>query len=397
MAVATAFGRAWIRAVGMLVSFGLLALPAGLGGCARRTAGPDAAPGGTIAIATQSPLIGPLSPLGRGIADGARLAVEENRERFRLLGFDLELVAYDDADPGQGIANAELILADRRILGVVGHLNSETAIPASEKYNQDGLVLVSPANTAVELTERGLPTVNRLVARDDAQGRAAAAFAAGRLRVRTAYVVHDRTTYGQGLADAFKAAAEGRGVQVKGYRGIVRGRTSFIELVEEVTRLGPELIYFAGMPGDGGRLLRALRGAGFKGIFLGGDAVGTREMVRAAGDVASAVYFTSVVTPLHVTDPGRRWAERYRARFGDAPEAYAAVSYDAARILLQGIEEAIRDGGGRRPTRAQVSRVVRRTRDFEGIAGRVAFDERGDNRFATPESIRVYVFRRKGI
>lgn len=374
----------------------VLAVAAVLGGCRREEPAGAPQPREKIAVATQSPLRGPLRPLGEQIVNGAQMAVEENRERFQALGFELELLPFDDADPGQGIANAELILAEPRILGVVGHLNSETAIPASEKYHQGGLALVSPASSAVELTERNLPNVNRLVARDDDQGRAAAAFAADKLKARSVFIVHDRTAYGQGLADEFKAAVERRGVRIAGYRGISRGQGLAADIVQEMRRRQPDLIYFAGMPGDGGRLLKTLRDGGYRGAFMGGDALGTRETVRVAGAAAAGAYFTAVVPPLHLSETGRRWAARYRARYGDAPEAYAAAAYDAANVLLRAVESAIRANGSKRPPRDAVSRAVRRMEEYKGVTGSIAFDAKGDNRFAGPDAVRIYYFRPGG-
>lgn len=115
-----------------------------------------------IKIATQSPLSGGQAALGEQIKLGAQVAVEEAQARFKAMGFDLQLAPYDDqANPDTGVANANRIINDKDILGVVGHLNSGVAIPASEVYARTGLVMVSPANTNPRVTDRNLPNVNR--------------------------------------------------------------------------------------------------------------------------------------------------------------------------------------------------------------------------------------------
>ena len=128
-----------------------------------------------IKIATQTPLSGGSATIGEVIKLGAQLGLDEQKEKFKELGFELQLVPYDDqADPKKGVANAQLIGADKSIMAVVGHFNSGVAIPSSEVYEKYSIPMVSPANTATEVTDRGLKTVNRIVARDDSQGPAGA-------------------------------------------------------------------------------------------------------------------------------------------------------------------------------------------------------------------------------
>src|SRR5688572_18697683 len=152
---------------------------------------------GTIKIATQSPLSGGQAALGEGIKLGTQLAVEKFKGNLEKAGFKVDLVPFDDqAKPDVGVANAKNIIADKDILGVIGHLNSGVAIPSSEVYKDVSLTMISPANTNEKITDRGYPNVNRVCGRDDVQGAVGAEFAAGTLKPKTVYVVHDKTTYG---------------------------------------------------------------------------------------------------------------------------------------------------------------------------------------------------------
>src|SRR5262245_28935017 len=158
----------------------------------------DAQGKGTIKIATQSPLSGGQSALGEGIKLGAQLAVDKFKGPLEKMGYKVELVPFDDqAKPDVGVANAKNIIADKDIVAVIGHLNSGVAIPSSEVYKEVGLVMISPANTNPVVTDRGYPNVNRVCGRDDVQGVVGAEFAHGTLKVKTAYVIHDKTQYGQ--------------------------------------------------------------------------------------------------------------------------------------------------------------------------------------------------------
>src|SRR5437867_7193994 len=175
---------------------------------------------GTIKIATQSPLSGGQAALGEGIKLGTQLAVEKFKGNLEKAGYKVELVPFDDqAKPDVGVANAKNIIADKDILAVIGHLNSGVAIPSSEVYKEDSLAMISPANTNEKVTDRGYPNVNRVCGRDDVQGPVGAEFAAGTLKTKTAYVLHDKTTYGQGVAEAFKKDLEKKGVKVIGFEG----------------------------------------------------------------------------------------------------------------------------------------------------------------------------------
>ncbi len=111
---------------------------------------------------------GGSATLGEAIKLGAQLALDEEKDTFKKLGYKLQLVPYDDqGDPKKGVANAQLIGSDKAVYGVIGHLNSGVTIPSSETYEKYSIPMISPASTATDVTDRKLKTVNRIVARDD--------------------------------------------------------------------------------------------------------------------------------------------------------------------------------------------------------------------------------------
>jgi branched-chain amino acid transport system substrate-binding protein len=320
------------------------------------------------------------------------LALEDNKAKFEKMGFKLELVPYDDqGDPKKGVANAQQIGADPDIFGVVGHLNSGVAIPSSVTYEKYGIVMVSPANTAVEVTDRGLKSVNRICARDDFQGPAAAQFAVGDLKAKKIFVIQDKTAYGQGLADAFKNAAQKLGANIVGYEGINQGEKDFNGVLNEVAAKQPDLVYFGGLYAEGGILVKQARQKGLNMPFLGGDGLDSSTMVQIAGDAIKNTYYTTVAADVSKTAEGKKWAERYEKQFGKKPESYSAYGYDSMSVILKGLEDAIKKNGGKKPTRQQVRDAVRAIQDFKGVATQVAFDEKGDNKYA-----KVYIFKFEG-
>jgi len=344
-----------------------------------------------IKIATQSPLSGGSATLGEAIKLGAQLALEDHKAEFSKKGFDLQLVPYDDqGDPKKGVSNAQMIASDKQILGVVGHLNSGVAIPSSETYEKYAIPMVSPANTATEITDRGLKTVNRIVARDDFQGPAGADYAVNTLKAKKIFVIQDKTAYGTGLADAFKGAAEKLGAQIVGYEGITVGEKDFNGVLNQVAQKKPDLIYFGGMYSEGGLILKQAVDKGIDVPFMGGDALDSSEFVNIAGDTVKHAYITSVAGDTTKTEAGKKFADEYKKKFGKNIESYSAYAYDSMGVLLKGLSDAIDKNNGKLPSREQVRDAVRAIQDYQGVVTKVGFDEKGDNKYG---KIFIYHFK----
>ncbi|MFP3392453.1 branched-chain amino acid ABC transporter substrate-binding protein [Brevibacillus sp. SIMBA_040] len=350
----------------------------------KNTTGSDAAAGGTkILIATQSPLSGSQSAIGDSIKTGAEYALNLQKEEFKQLGFDLQLTPQDDqADPKIGVSNAEMLAANPDVLGVVGHFNTGVAIPSSVKYESAKLVMVSPANSGVKLTEEGKKTVHRICARDDAQGPKGAKYAKEKLGVKTVFLIHDKTAYGQGLVDEVKAQFEKDGVQVLGYEGVTQGEKDYNFVVNTVISKNPDMLYFGGIYPEAGIIVKQAREKGFKGLFMGGDGIDSSDLIKIAGPAAEGIYFTSLAGDVKQTDDGKKWAEEYQKAMGKKAETYSVYAFDSMNIILNGVKEAIKANGGKKPTREQVLDLVHQTKDFNGKFVNVTFDDKGDNVFA---------------
>jgi branched-chain amino acid transport system substrate-binding protein len=351
------------------------------GGAAAPAAAPTkaAAPaGGTIKIATQTPLSGGLAAVGEGMKNAAQLAVEQNSDALKAMGFTVQVVPFDDqAKPEVGVANAKNIASDPDILGVVGHYNSGVQIPSSEEYHAAGLVNVSPANTNPKVTDRLLPEVNRVCGRDDIQGVVGEQFALNELKVKNVYILHDKTTYGQSIAEYFRQAAEKDGLKVLGFEG-TEEKANFDPILTPIQAANPDLIYFGGMFDQGGVMFKQARDKGIKATFMGPDGIDSADLVKIAGDAAKGMYYTTVAGPVTYYPAAAKFATDYKAKFGKDPEPFGAQSYDSTVILLKGIEKAVKDAGGKKPTRAAVRDAVRATKDFVGLTGSITFDSKGD-------------------
>ncbi|MFP7255465.1 branched-chain amino acid ABC transporter substrate-binding protein [Terribacillus goriensis] len=350
----------------------------------------DSASGGgsseTVKIALQAPMSGGSATLGEAIKNGAAMAVEEEKAAFEEAGFSLELVEYDDqGDPQKGVSNAQIIGSDQDVYGVVAHLNSGVFIPSSEVYERYNIPSVSPASTATDVTDRGLKSVNRIVARDDFQGPAGAEYAVQEIGAKKIFVINDKTAYGQGLATAFAEAAAEEGAEIVGEAGITVGEKDFNGVLNQVSSANPDLVYFGGLYSEGGLLIKQARDNGIDAAFMGGDGMDSSTLVEIAGDTVNNVYLTSVAGDSSATE----FAKNYEEEYGAKPESFSIYGYDSAKVLMEGILDAAEENGGKLPAKDKVAAAVRAVDDYEGEMTQVSFDDKGDNEFA---KIFIYKF-----
>jgi branched-chain amino acid transport system substrate-binding protein len=338
----------------------------------------DAQSKGTIKIATQSPLSGGQAALGEGIKLGAQLAVDKFKGNLEKMGYKVELVPFDDqAKPDVGVANARNIIADKDILAVVGHLNSGVAIPSSEVYKEVGVAMISPANTNPIVTDRGYPNVNRVCGRDDVQGSVGAAFAHDTMKVKSAYIIHDKTQYGQSIAEFFKADSEKKGVKVLGFEG-TEEKSNFDPILTPIKAKNPDVIYFGGIYDQAAPFFKQAREKGIRAKFMGPDGMGSSDLTKIAGKAVVGMFYTTAAGPASALPKAKTFVEEFKKKFGKNPEPYAAEAYDSAHIALLAIEHAAKSG---KLSREDVAAAVRKTR-LAGITGDIAFDAKGDRRKA---------------
>jgi branched-chain amino acid transport system substrate-binding protein len=340
----------------------------------------DAQSKGTIKVVSQSPLSGGQSVLGEAIKNGVTMAVEEFGKTVTAYGFRFVYEPYDDqAKPDVGTANANRIINDADVMAVVGHLNSGVAIPSSEVYAKVGLPAVSPANTNPRVTDRKstLNVMSRICGRDDVQGPAGADFVVNTLKAKKIFVINNKTAYGQGIADAFEARAKALGAATTP-TAVAEQDTDFSAVLNRIVAEKPDAIYFGGIYDQVGLFIKQAKGKGVTVPIVGGDGFDGSDLQKIAGpENMKNVYFTTTSAPISALPAAKRFAEKYKAKFGKDPEGYSAYGYDAARVVIQGISSALRANKGAKPSREAVAKAIRAVK-FNGITGRIEFNSRGD-------------------
>src|SRR3989454_4434601 len=274
---------------------------------------------GTIKIATQSPLSGGQAALGEGIKLGAQLAIEKWRGNLTKMGYKVDLVPFDDqAKPDVGVANAKNIIADKDILAVIGHLNSGVAIPSSEVYKETTLTMISPANTNPTVTDRGYGNVSRVCGRDDVQGVVGSEFAAGTVKAKSVYIVHDKTTYGQGVAEFFRDDAKKKGLNVAGFEG-TEEKSNFDPILTPIKAKNPDLIYFGGIYDQGAPFFKQASEKGIKAKFMGPDGMDSSDLTKIAGKTVVGMYYTSAAGPASALTGAKGFVDEYKKKFSKNP------------------------------------------------------------------------------
>jgi branched-chain amino acid transport system substrate-binding protein len=324
-----------------------------------------------ITIGLVAPLTGPVAAYGDQVKNGAQAAVDAINQNGGILGEKVVLKLTDDAgDPKQGVSSANLLVGEG-VKFVVGPVTSGVAIPASDVLAENGILMVTPTATAPELTTRGLTNVLRTCGRDDQQAEVAAAHVLQHLKDKRVAVIHDKGTYGKGLADAFKAAINAGGLTEVQYSSLNPGEKDYSALITRLKADNVEVIYFGGYHPEGGLLARQLRDHGVNALIIGGEGLSNTEYWAIANDAAAGTLFTNAADALK--NPASAGAVKILNEKGIPPEAFTLNAYAAVEVLKAGIEKA-----GSADDPAAVTAALKTGEPIATAIGGLTYGESGD-------------------
>ncbi|MBS0286785.1 MAG: branched-chain amino acid ABC transporter substrate-binding protein [Proteobacteria bacterium] len=294
----------------------------------------------TIKIGIAGPFSGPYAAFGDQMWHGATQAAEDLNKQGGIDGKKIELVKADDAcEPKQAVAVAHRLVDNDNVTAVIGHFCSSSTMPASVVYNDAKATMITPASTNPMITDRGLKTVFRTCGRDDQQGVVAANYIHDKLKAKQVAVIHDKDTYGKGLADAMKAELEKLGSKVVLYEGLTRGEKNFNALVTKVKDTKADAVYFGGLHTEAGPLLRQMREQDVKAPFISGDGIVSEDFVSSAGgpQIVNGVYMTFGADPRNAKN-SEKVLNEFRSK-GFEPEGYTLYTYAALQALAKAMEK----------------------------------------------------------
>ena len=331
-----------------------------------------------VKIGHVGPTSGAIAHLGKDNEMGAKMAIEELNAKGVTIGgkkAKFELLAEDDAgDPKQGTAAASK-LADAKVNGVVGHLNSGTSIPASKIYSDAGIPQISPSATATQYTRSGYKTAFRVVADDGHLGGTLGRYAAKDLKGKSIAVIDDRTAYGQGVADEFIKGLKGAGVSIVGREFTNDKATDFTAILTTLKGKKPDVVFFGGMDAVAGPMLRQMKQLGIDAKFMGGDGICSGELPKlAAGTMADGQVICAEAGG--VEGESKKTSDAFKAKFKEKykvdVQIYAPYVYDAVNVMVAAMVKA----GSSDP--AKYLPVLAKTEGYKGVTGIISFDSKGD-------------------
>mgnify|MGYP006193193187 CR=1 FL=1 len=324
-----------------------------------------------IKIAMVVPTTGPLTQYGDMVKEGVNTAVEMANAAGGVNGKKIELVSVDDAcEPKQGPVAANRVV-NAKIGYVIGPVCSGASIAAAPIYNNEGVVVVTPSATSPALTDgKNYHFIFRTIGRDDQQGPAAAKFILEKAKPKKVAVLHDKQSYGQGIASSVRDDLKKAGVEVALFEGINAGDSDYSAVITKLKSAGVDFIYYGGYHPELGLLLRQSAEKGLSAKFMGPEGVGNKEISAIAGPASEGLLVT--LPKSFDQDPrNKALVDAFKAKNEDSSGPFVFPAYAAVQVIAEGITKA-----GDTDT-AKVAAALR-ANSFDTPTGTLAFDEKGD-------------------
>src|SRR6202522_3338216 len=323
-----------------------------------------------IKMGVAGPITGPNAPFGAQLTNGTQQAVDDINKAGGILGQQITLEQGDDvSDPKQGVSVANKFVGDG-VKFVVGHFNSGVTIPASDVYAENGVLMITPSATNPKVTDRKLWDAFRTCGRDDQQGMLWAELARDKLKGKKIAVVHDKTTYGKGLADAALDNMHKFGVKEVLYEGVNTGEKDYSAIVSKIKESGADYLMWGGLHTEGGLIIRQMRDQGMNTIMISGDGITDRDLAAIGGPGVEGTLMTFGPEPRN--NPNAKDAVASFAAKGFDPQGYTLYSYAAVQIIKQAAEKA----NSLDPKK--IAAVMHSGMSFKTVIGDIAYDKKGD-------------------
>jgi branched-chain amino acid transport system substrate-binding protein len=322
-----------------------------------------------IQIGIAGPMTGPVAQYGDMQFSGARMAIQQINENGGVLGEKLVGVEYDDVcDPKQAVTVANRLVNDG-VRFVVGHLCSSSTQPASDIYEDEGVLMITPASTSPDITSRGYELVFRTIGLDSMQGPVAANYLASLNPERVA-IIHDKQQYGEGIATAVRDTLKDKGVEIAMFEGITAGDKDFSSLITKLKQADVDYVYYGGYHPELGLILRQARQAHLDATFMGPEGVGNKDINTIAGEAAEGLLVT-LPPSFDQKAENQSLVKAFKDKGEDPSGPFVLTSYAAVQLIADGIEKADSTDP------FDVAKALR-SGSFETPIGTVEYDKAGD-------------------
>ncbi|CAM3153763.1 branched-chain amino acid ABC transporter substrate-binding protein [Methylobacterium mesophilicum] len=326
--------------------------------------------GGPIKIGVSAGVTGPYAAFGVQVKNGVSQAIEDINKAGGIKGRPFEPIYGDDAsDPKQGVSIANKLAADG-VTMVVGAFASSVSIPASDVCLDAGIVQVTPSSTNVKFTERGMWNTFRTCGRDDQQGVVAGAYLADHFKGKRIAFVHDKSSYGKGLAQETQMTLKAKGGKEVLFEGVNPGEKDYSALVSKLKSANVDVVYYGGFHTEAGLILRQMRDQGLNATLVGGDGLAPKEFVQIAGDGAEGTLMT-FSPDARKNASAQAVVAAFKAKTID-PDAYTLYAYAAVQVLAKAAAETGSIEG------KVLADWLHQGKTIETVVGPIAYDKKGD-------------------
>ncbi|KHK98500.1 transporter [Microbacterium mangrovi] len=306
---------------------------------------------------------GPNAQLGINIYNGVQLAINQHNQANP--GCQVAFKKFDtEGDPQKATGPVTQATNEKDIIGVIGLPFSGESKATGNIFQQQGLVHITPSATNVKLTTNGWTTFFRGLGNDGVQGPAAAKFLTDQLKAKKVYVVQDDSDYGIGLSGSVQ---QGLGSALAGLDKVTTGQKDFSATVSKINSAKPDAVYYAGYFPEGAPFAQQLVNSGYKGMFVAPDGTKDPQFIKLAGNASNNAYFTCPCIPGELITS---FADAYQKVAGAAPGTYSIEGYDAATVMLAGIDKG-------NTTRADLLKWVKNY-DADGLSKHYKWDSTGE-------------------
>jgi branched-chain amino acid transport system substrate-binding protein len=341
-----------------------IAIGLGLSACDSKTSESN-----VIVIATAGPMTGRYATFGEQMRLGAEQAVKDINAAGGVLGKKLKLEIGDDqCDPKQAVAVANQMV-NKGVKFMAGHFCSGSSIPASQVYQAENILMISPGSTNPKLTERGMVNVFRVCGRDDQQGRVAGDFIADKFKGKRIAVVHDKQAYSQGLAEETMKQLKKRGISLAMTGTVTPKEKDYSAIVTRLKKNRIDILFYGGYHTEAGLIVRQMRAQGLTTRMLSGDALVTQEFWNITGKLGEGTLMTFSPDPRKNPKVAPLVA-KFKAQ-GYSAEGYTLYTYGAIQAFVQAVKRA--GGTDIAKLRAQLHKGK-----FDTVLGSIGFNAKGD-------------------
>jgi branched-chain amino acid transport system substrate-binding protein len=326
-------------------------------------------PAGAIPIGHVASLTGDTATFGQSTDRGMRMALDEINAKGGVLGRKLDLLSEDDRSITEEARSAALKLLQRdQVVALLGEIASSRSLAAAPEAQRARVPMISPGSTNPGVTEVG-DYIFRACFIDPFQGTVMARFAVDELKAKKVAILFDfKQDYSVGLADFFRKTFKELGGEIVADERYTSGDIEFRAQLTTIRAAKPDAIFVPGYYTELGLIAKQARELGIDVPLLGGDGWDSEKTLEIGGSAVEGYYFSTHYAADSNSPKVQEFVRRYQQKYGQTPDAMAALGYDTAGILADALTRAGETSG------AKLRDAIASTQNYEGVTGRITID-----------------------